>query len=43
MEEEGMRITVVGVVLIIAVAIAAILVFRALTDNKDRGSEGEGV
>ena len=39
MEDEGLRITVVGAVLIIAVAIAVLLVVRALANKKDRGSE----
>jgi hypothetical protein len=36
MEDEGMKITVVGTVLIIGVAIVVLLVVRALNDSKGR-------
>lgn len=42
-EDEGMKITVVGAVLIIAAAIVVVLVIRALASNKDRSPEqGQG-
>ena len=37
MEEEGMSITVVGLMVIVAVAIAAVLVIRALRDGNNQG------
>ena len=42
-EDEGMKITVVGAVLIIAAVVAVALVIRALASNKGRGPEqGQG-
>ena len=39
MEEEGTRITIVGLVLIVAAVIAVVLVVRALNNNEDRGPQ----
>lgn len=39
MEEEGMRVTVVGAALIIAAMVAVVLVVRVLRNNKGRGPE----
>jgi uncharacterized membrane protein YecN with MAPEG domain len=39
MGEETMRITVVGVILIIATIIAAVMVVRILNDNRNSGPQ----
>ena len=39
MEEEGMSITVVGLMVIVAVAIAAVLLIRALRDSNNQGEQ----